>query len=217
MSINGVVLDEQRRPLPINSLERTKLTISPVTLELTTGLGYPGASNSYYARGVITCTNYRLVFVTDPALPLFDSFMVTWNKIDTGFLTSKRPWWMRPFGKLFSTTATTNDATIFECPVHPLEDEPQLVGEATLRITLPDAEQARTLSQLVKDSRWTGHLDPENSAEPPPAYPVSVSPGPPAGGTNPAVAAIMTSSPPPCYEQAVLICNTDPRVGHSAL
>lgn len=214
MSINGVVLDERRHPLPINSLERTKLTISPVTLELTTGLGYPGVSNSYYAQGILTCTNYRLVFVTDPALPLFDSFMVTWNKIDPGFLTSKRPWWMRPFGKLFSPA--TNDSTIFECLVHPLEDEPQLTGEATLRITLPDAEQARILSQLVKDSRWTGHLDPENSAEPPPAYPTLTQSGP-VEEANPGIATLIPPPPPPCYEQAILICNTDPRVCHSAV
>lgn len=212
MSINGVVLDERRRPLPINSLEHTKLTISPVTLELTTGLGYPGASNSYHARGALTCTNYRLVFVTGPALPLFDSFMVTWNKIGTGSLTSRRPWWMRPFGKLLSSAG--DSPTIFECPVHPLEDEAQLVGQATLRIAFPDAEQARALSQLVRDSRWTGHLDPENSAEPPPAYPTSTSPSATVATTTDA--ATLSPPPPPCYEQAMRSCGSTPRICRSA-
>lgn len=212
MSINGVVLDEHRCPLPINSLEHTKLTVSPVTLELTTGIGYPGASNSYYARGTLTCTNYRLIFVTDPALPLFDSFMVTWNKIDAGSLTSKRPWWMWPFSKLLPPT--NEDSTVFKCPVHPLEDEAQLVGQATLRITLPAPEQAHALNQLVKDSRWTGHLDPGNSAEPPPAYLAPVSPSATAVTTTDATT--ISPLPPPCYEQAMLVHNNDPRSCHSA-
>lgn len=172
-----MVLDEKsRKPLPINSLERTKLQIPEVTLSLQTGAGYPGASNSYYGVGNLTCTNYRLIFTSEPPLPLFDSLMVTWNQMDVGEITS-HGWWKKSYG--------------YAMIVRPLEDEEQLRGTARLRIGFGDKCMAETFAKVVKESRWTGHLDPENAAEPPPAYPIVSQ-----SRSN-------NNTPPPTYDSAI--------------
>lgn len=175
MSINGVVLDADRNPLPLNSLEKVAITIYPAELSVTTGVGFPGASNSFMARGRLTATNYRLVFTSEPPLPLFDSFMVTWNKIDELRLRGPSLW-----GKLlFSSTPS------IRARVTPLEDEEYLRGIATLSIKIDDTEKASNLYDIMCASKWTGHLDPENTLEPPPQYfPPSI------------------ATPPPTYEAA---------------
>lgn len=178
MSINGVVLDSDRMPLPINSLEKYKATIGGITLSLQTGLGYPGASNSYYGTGKLVLTSYRMVFISDPPLPLFDSFMVTWNKIEEGKIRRPNRFW---------TWLGRKDLT-FEATVQPLEDENALIGIADLELTSSIADEIELIAKIVKESRWTGHLDPENTAEPPPAYPKETA-----------------DSPPPNYEDALAL------------
>ena len=169
MSINSTVLDGDRQPLPINSLERVKLELD-VELSVSTGLGYPGASDNYCGRGRLTCTNYRLVFVNGLGASRFDTFMVTWNKIEEGVVDPPSIW---NFWRGSSAYAST---------VHPLEDEDALNGDARLNVQCGSREDALKLMDLVRASRWTGHLDPENTAEPPPMYPLS---------------------PPPKYEEAI--------------
>jgi hypothetical protein len=156
MSINSVVLDGERLPLPINSLEQTKLEFPSVTMTVSTGVGYPGASSTFHGVGLLRCTNYRLLFVTDPTLPLFDTLMTTWNKIDEGRVV--RSWW--PWSR-----------PTYETIVHPLEDEESLCGRAKLTLQFNDPDDVEKLAHCVRESRWTGHLDPENTAEPPPPYP----------------------------------------------
>lgn len=173
MSVNSAVLDEEKAPLPLNSLERTKLRFGRVIMTVHTGLGYPGASKSYHGEGALFCSNYRMVFVCEPALPLFESFFVTWNKVDEGCVHRPTAWW---WGRLLGGRAASSVA--YQTTVHPVEGDASLDGPACLKIVFSNEEEAEAFAACVKESRWTGHLDPENTAEPPPPYPVEPSPPP---------------------------------------
>ena len=169
MSVNSAVLDEGNTPLPLNSLERTKLRLGGVTMTVHTGLGYPGASKSYRGEGTLFCTNYRMVFVCEPKLPFFESFFVTWNKVDEGRVHRAAAWWWR---RLLGGRAA------YQTTVYPVEGDASLDGPASLKIEFSSGEEAEAFAACVRESRWTGHLDPENTAEPPPPYPVEPSPPP---------------------------------------
>lgn len=191
-----MVLDAARMPLPLNSLEVPKLTLGRVTLSVTTGNGYPGSSNSYQAEGRLTATNYRLVFTSEPPPPLFDSFMVTWNKISDIKIRNPSSW----FGKVVGGSPTVS------ARVMPLDDEDYLRGAATLAINLGNGDEAQQLYDVMSGSRWTGHLDPDNTLEPPPPQYFS---NPPESSQNLTLTLQSNSiqdvpaSPPPNYDEAI--------------
>jgi hypothetical protein len=107
--------------------------------------------------------------------------MATWNKIDEESVDLPAWWNLWRGGK------------VCKCIVHPLEDEDALRGQAKFQVECETHEDAERLAKLVKDSRWTGHLDPENTAEPPPAYPI-------------------TPSPPPRYEDLLTIVTDESKI-----
>lgn len=163
MSINSVALDAGRDPLPINSLERVNFRREHVQLLVRTGTGYPGCGESYGGDGIVTCTSNRMIFVTMPQLPRFDSFMVTWNRIARGKLHHPK-WWNIFFRSAF----------VYETLVHPVEGEIALRGPARLYLLFRRAEDGAAFADCLDASRWTGNIDPEASLEPPPPYGRSV-------------------------------------------
>ena len=50
MSLNKSVLDDNRDPLPINSLEFTKMKIENVNITIQSGNGYPASSSWYFYK-----------------------------------------------------------------------------------------------------------------------------------------------------------------------
>lgn len=99
MSINSAVLDDQERPLPLNSLEKFLLETDDI-LEFSyiCGNGYPGSTLGYASQsGKLFISDLRVVFLAVPELPLFKSFTCPFNKISNVSLQK---------GSLFSFSKT---------------------------------------------------------------------------------------------------------------
>jgi hypothetical protein len=99
MSINSTLLDEDQKPLPLNSLEKFLMETDDI-LEFSyiCGNGYPGSTMGYASpSGKLLISDLRIIFLAIPELPLFKSFSCPFNKISNVSLQK---------GSIFSFTKT---------------------------------------------------------------------------------------------------------------
>lgn len=154
MSLNAVLLDDEQRVLPLNSLERTLAIHDGVSFQLLSGSGFPGSSAIFSSpRGSVQLTNYRFIYLAEDQAAWFKSFSCTYNRLKSVSLNA--PTWFSSHAQL-------------QADVDPTEGEPHL--KQISRMSLGLSDDGKALFDRLQSLLFTGPVDPEQFAEPLPRY-----------------------------------------------
>ena len=82
MSVNLASLHSDSTPILVQG-EKIFQKQDGVKMEYETGSGYPGEGHNYFCEsGILYLTNFRILYITDPALPFLKSMNIPLENLE---------------------------------------------------------------------------------------------------------------------------------------